>query len=139
MAGNKTFTMIKPDAFIESNTGNILQKIELAGFRIIALKLYKLSREKAGAFYAVHKERPFYGELVEYMSSGPVVAAILEKENAVNDYRKLIGATDPAKAEEGTLRKLYAKSIQANAVHGSDSDDNAKTECDFFFSALERN
>lgn len=131
--------MIKPDAFIESNTGNILQKIELAGFRIIALKLYKLSREKAGAFYAVHKERPFYGELVEYMSSGPVVAAILEKENAVNDYRKLIGATDPAKAEEGTLRKLYAKSIQANAVHGSDSDDNAKTECDFFFSALERN
>jgi len=138
MAGNRTFTMVKPDGVADGNIGNILQKIQQAGFKILAMKLTKLTEEKAGAFYAVHKERPFYGELVKYMSSGPIVAAILEKNNAVEDFRKLIGATDPAKAEEGTIRKLYAKSISANAVHGSDSDENAKIEGDFFFSALER-
>jgi len=138
MAGNRTFTMVKPDGVAEGNIGNILQKIQQAGFRIVAMKQTKLSAETAGAFYAVHKERPFYGELVSYMSSGPIVAAILEKSNAVEDFRKLIGATDPAKAEAGTIRKLYAKSISANAVHGSDSDENAAIEGSFFFSALER-
>ncbi|HXB12177.1 MAG TPA: nucleoside-diphosphate kinase [Bacteroidia bacterium] len=138
MAGNRTFTMVKPDGVADGNIGNILQKIQQAGFKILAMKLTQLTEEKAGAFYAVHKERPFYGELVKYMSSGPIVAAILEKNNAVEDFRKLIGATDPAKAEAGTIRKLYAKSISANAVHGSDSDENAKIEGDFFFSALER-
>ena len=138
MAGNRTFTMVKPDAVADGNTGNIIQKIQQAGFRIVAMKYTRLTAEAAGAFYAVHKERPFYGELVKYMSSGPIVAAILEKTNAVEDFRKLIGATDPAKAEEGTIRKLYAKSISANAVHGSDSDDNAQIEGNFFFSALER-
>lgn len=138
MAGNRTFTMIKPDAVAGGNIGNILQKIQQSGFRIVAMKYTKLSADAAGAFYAVHKERPFYGELVQYMSSGPIVAAILEKGNAVEDFRKLIGATDPAKAEEGTIRKMYAKSISANAVHGSDSDENAQIEGNFFFSQIER-
>lgn len=138
MAGNRTFTMIKPDAVADNNAGAILQMIQKAGFKVIALKLTRISQEAAGAFYAVHKERPFYGELVEYMSSGAIVAAILEKSDAVADFRKLIGATDPAKADEGTIRKLFAKSISANAVHGSDSDENAKIEGDFFFSMLER-
>ena len=138
MATNRTFTMIKPDAVGNNYIGGILAKINEAGFRIIAMKYTRLSKETAGEFYAVHKARPFYGELVDYMSSGPIVAAILEKENAVNDFRKLIGATDPAKAEPGTIRQLFAKSIAANAVHGSDSDDNAKAEGDFFFSMQER-
>ena len=138
MSGNRTLTMIKPDAVRKNSIGGILQMINEAGFRIIAMKYTKLSKEKAGEFYAVHKERPFYGELVDFMSSGPIVAAILEKDNAVEDFRKLIGATDPTKAEEGTIRKLFAKSIAANAVHGSDSDENANIEADFFFSKLER-
>ena len=135
---NRTFTMIKPDAFASGRTGSILKHIEAAGYKIIAMKLTKLSAEKAGEFYAVHKERPFYGELVEFMSSGPIVAAILEKENAVEDFRKLIGATNPANAEDGTIRKLYAKSVGENAVHGSDSDENADIEGNFYFSSFER-
>lgn len=135
---NRTFTMIKPDAFTNGHTGAILDQIIKAGFRIVSMKLTKLSSEKAGEFYEIHKERPFYGELVSFMSSGPIVAAILEKENAVADFRKLIGATDPAKAEEGTIRKLYATSLGENAVHGSDSDENAEIEGSFFFSGLER-
>ena len=135
---NRTFTMIKPDAFSKGHSGAIIDKIIKSGFRIVALKLTRLSNEKAGEFYAVHKERSFYGELVDFMSSGPIVAAILEKDNAVADFRKLIGATDPAKADEGTIRKLFAASIGENAIHGSDSDENAKIEGDFFFSALER-
>ena len=135
---NRTFTMIKPDAFGNGHTGAIIDQIIKAGFSIIALKLTKLSVEKAGEFYAVHKERPFYGELVEFMSSGPLVAAILEKDNAVEDFRKLIGATNPAQAAEGTIRKRFAESIGRNAIHGSDSDDNARIEGDFFFSGLER-
>jgi nucleoside-diphosphate kinase len=135
---NRTFTMIKPDAFSKGHSGAIIDKILKTGFRIVALKLTQLSREKAGEFYAVHKERPFYGELVDFMSSGPLIAAILEKTNAVADFRKLIGATDPAKADEGTIRKLFAASVGENAVHGSDSDENAKIEGDFFFSGLER-
>src|SRR6185312_11592199 len=138
MAGNRTFTMVKPLATADGHAGAILQMIQKAGFKIIAMKQTRLSKEAASAFYAVHKERPFYGELVQSMSSGPIVAAILEKSNAVEDFRKLIGATDPAKADEGTIRKLYAKSISANAVHGSDSDENAAIEGSFFFSALER-
>ena len=138
MTTNRTFTMIKPDAVANGYIGGILAKINEAGFRIVALKYLKLSKESAGNFYAVHQARPCYGELVDYMSSGPIVAAILEKENAVADFRKLIGATDPTKAEPGTIRKLYAKSIAANAIHGSDSDENAKIEGDFFFSMLER-
>lgn len=138
MAGNITFTMIKPDAVEANNIGPILAKINQTGFRIVAMKYLKLSKDAAGKFYEVHKERPFYGELVDYMSGGPIVAAILEKDNAVADYRKLIGATDPSKAEEGTIRKLFAKSISANAVHGSDSDENAHIESDFFFSKMER-
>lgn len=138
MSGNITLTMIKPDAVKKNYIGPILKMINEAGFRIVAMKYTKLSEEKAGEFYAVHKERPFYGELVKFMSSGPIVAAILEKENAVEDFRKLIGATDPSKAEEGTIRKLYASSIGENAVHGSDSDENAKIEGDFHFSKLER-
>jgi nucleoside-diphosphate kinase len=130
--------MIKPDAFASGHTGSILKHIEAAGFKLIAVKLTKLSAEKAGEFYAVHKERPFYGELVAFMSSGPIVAAILEKDNAVEDFRKLIGATNPANAEEGTIRKIYAKSVGENAVHGSDSDENAAIESNFFFSAFER-
>lgn len=136
--GNRTFTMIKPDAFSNGFSGAILDKINAAGFRLVAMKITKLSAEKAGEFYAVHKERPFYGELVEFMSSGPIVAAILEKDNAVEDFRKLIGATDPAKAEEGTIRKLYAENVGRNAVHGSDSDENAGIEGSFFFSGLEQ-
>lgn len=135
---NRTFTMIKPDAFSKGHSGAILDKIIKSGFRIVALKLTQLSSAKAGEFYAVHKERPFYGELVQFMSSGPIIAAILEKDNAVADFRKLIGATDPAKADEGTIRKLFAASVGENAVHGSDSDENAKIEGDFFFSGLER-
>lgn len=135
---NRTFTMIKPDAVGAGNIGNILQMINNAGFRIVAMKYTKLSIEQAGQFYAVHSARPFYGELTEFMSSGPIVAAILEKDNAVEDFRKLIGATNPADAAEGTIRKAYAKSIGENAVHGSDSDENAKIEGDFFFSGLER-
>ena len=135
---NRTFTMIKPDAFTNGHTGAILNQIIKAGFRIVSMKLTKLSPEKAGQFYEIHKERPFYGELVSFMSSGPIVAAILEKENAVSDFRKLIGATDPAKAEEGTIRKLYATSLGENAVHGSDSDENAEIEGSFFFSGLEK-
>ena len=135
---NRTFTMIKPDAMKNGHAGAILDKITKAGFRIVALKMTKLSTEKAGEFYAIHKERPFYGELVSFMSSGPIVAAILEKNDAVASFRKLIGATDPAKADEGTIRKLYAASVGENAVHGSDSDDNASIEGNFFFSSLER-
>lgn len=138
MAGNLTFTMIKPTAFKNNHTGAILKMINEAGFVIKAIKLIRLSAEQAGAFYAVHKERPFYGSLVEFMSSGPIIAAILEKENAVEDYRTLIGATNPANAAEGTIRKLYATSLQENAVHGSDSDENAIIEADFFFSKVER-
>lgn len=138
MATNRTFTMIKPDAVENNYIGPILAKINEAGFRIVAMKYTKLSPEMAGAFYEIHKERPFYGELVDYMSSGPIVAAILEKDNAVADFRKLIGATDPSKAEAGTIRNLYAKSIAANAIHGSDSDDNAAIEGNFFFSRTER-
>ena len=135
---NRTFTMIKPDAVKAGNIGNILQMMNAAGFRIVAMKYTKISLEQAGKFYEIHKERPFFGELTEFMSSGPIVAAILEKDNAVADFRKLIGATNPAQAEEGTIRKLYAASIGENAVHGSDSDDNAKIEGDFFFNGLER-
>lgn len=138
MVGKITFTMIKPDAVEANNIGPILAMINNAGFKILAMKYMRLTKEQAGNFYAVHKERPFYGELTEYMSSGPIVAAILSKENAVSDYRKLIGATDPTKAEDGTIRKLFAKSIAANAVHGSDSDENAEIESNFFFSQLER-
>ena len=135
---NRTLTMIKPDAMKKGYAGGILDMIITAGFRIVALKQTKLTPEIASEFYAVHKARPFYGELVEYMSSGVIIAAILEKENAVEDFRKLIGATNPVNAEEGTIRKKYAASIAENAVHGSDSDENAKIEGDFFFSALER-
>lgn len=138
MATNRTFTMIKPDAVKNGHIGAILNDITAGGFKIIALKYTHLAAEKAGEFYAVHKERPFYGELVNFMSSGPIVAAILEKENAIEDFRKLIGNTDPAKADAGTIRNKYAKSIDANAVHGSDSDENAAIEGNFFFSAFER-
>lgn len=138
MAGKQTFTMIKPTAFKNNYTGAILKMINEAGFVIKAMKVVYLSAEQAGAFYAVHKERPFYSSLVNFMSSGPIVAAILEKENAVEDYRKLIGATNPEQAAEGTIRKKYATSLEQNAVHGSDSDENAIIESDFFFSKLER-
>ena len=135
--GNRTFTMVKPDAVAAGNTGNILAMIEQAGYKIVALKLTQLSEAKAGEFYAVHKERPFYGELVSFMSSGPIVTAILEKDNAVLDFRTLIGATDPSKAEEGTIRKKYAKSLGENAVHGSDSDENAAIESAFHFAVTD--
>ncbi len=138
MSGNRTFTMIKPDAVAANNIGPILAMINQAGFRIVALKYTRLSKEQAGAFYEVHKERPFYAELVEFMSSGPIVAAILEKSNAVADFRTLIGATDPAEAAEGTIRKAFAESKGRNAVHGSDSDENAQIEGNFFFSGVER-
>lgn len=137
MATNRTFTMIKPDAVRAGNIGNILQMINEGGFRIVAMKYTRLSAAKAGEFYAVHAERPFYGELVEFMSSGPIVAAILEKDNAVEDFRKLIGATNPAEAAEGTIRKKYATSIGENAVHGSDSDENAAIEGGFHFAGTE--
>jgi len=130
--------MIKPDATGKGYSGAILDKIIKAGFTIKAMKYTRLSKEQAGEFYAIHKERPFYGELVQFMSSGTIIAAILEKENAVADFRTLIGATDPAKADEGTIRKLFASSVGENAVHGSDSDENATIESDFFFSKLER-
>ena len=138
MAGTTTFTMIKPDAFGAGNSGAILKMIEEAGFSIKAMKLTQLTRATAGAFYEVHKERPFYNDLVSYMSSGPIIAIVLDKANAVEDFRKLIGATNPAEAEEGTIRKIFAKSIEANAIHGSDSDENAQIEASFFFSSLER-
>jgi nucleoside-diphosphate kinase len=138
MTGNITFTIVKPRAVTNGFTGPILNMIHEAGFRITAMKMLQLTENEAKTFYLVHKERPFYNDLVEFMVSGPIVVAILEKENAVEDYRKLIGATDPEKAEEGTIRKLYAESVQANAVHGSDSDENAQIESAFFFSASER-
>lgn len=137
MSGNRTFTMLKPDALENGHTGKIIDMIINAGFAIKAMKLTRLSEERAKEFYAVHSERPFYGELVEYMSSGPIVAAILEKDNAVEDFRKLIGATDPAEAAEGTIRKYYAESKGRNAVHGSDSDENAAIECAFHFADSE--
>lgn len=137
MATNRTFTMIKPDAVESGNIGNILQMITDAGFDIKAMKFTQLTEEQAKKFYEVHKERPFYQELVDYMISGPIVAAILEKDNAVADFRSLIGATDPTEAEEGTIRKKYAESKAKNAVHGSDSDENAKIESDFHFSSDE--
>lgn len=135
---NSTFTMIKPDATQKGYTGAILDQIIKAGFSVKAMKWVKLSADQAGEFYEVHKERPFYQELVGFMSSGPIVAAILEKENAVADFRTLIGATNPAQAAEGTIRKNFAASIGENAVHGSDSDENALIEGNFFFSKLER-
>ncbi len=138
MATNKTFTMIKPDGVADGNIGAILKMIEKTGFRIVAMKMVKLTKERAGQFYEVHKERPFYKDLCDYMSSGHIVAVILEKENAIADFRKLIGATNPADAAEGTIRKLYAKSMQTNAVHGSDSDENAELEGNFFFSEMEK-
>ncbi|HEY1007707.1 MAG TPA: nucleoside-diphosphate kinase [Sphingobacteriaceae bacterium] len=138
MAINRTFTMIKPDAVANGHIGAILDDIIKGGFKIVAMKYTSLSKELAGEFYAVHAERPFYGELVNFMSSGPIVAAILEKDNAVEDFRKLIGATDPSKADQGTIRQKFAKSIDANAIHGSDSDENAEIEGRFFFSAFER-
>ena len=138
MATNRTFTMIKPDAVKNGHIGNILQMINKAGFRIVAMKYTSMAQSAAEKFYEVHAERPFYGELTQFMSSGPIVAAILEKDNAVADFRTLIGATNPANAEEGTIRKLYATSMGENAVHGSDSDENAEIEGSFFFSGLER-
>ncbi len=135
---NKTFTMIKPDAVANGHIGAILDHIIKGGFKITAMKYTYLTAQKAGEFYEVHKARPFYGELVDFMSSGPIVAAILEKDNAVEDFRKLIGATDPAKADKGTIRNLFAESISANAIHGSDSDENASIEGSFFFSSLEK-
>ena len=136
--GNITFTMIKPEAVEAGNTGAILNRIEEEGFRIVSLKKVHLTSKRAGIFYEVHKERPFYGELVEYMSGGPIIAAILEKDNAVADFRTLIGDTNPEEADEGTIRKEFATSLSMNAVHGSDSDDNANIEADFHFSAKER-
>ncbi len=130
--------MIKPDAVAAGNIGAIIDQITKSGFKLVALKYTYLTAEKSGQFYAVHKERPFYNDLVGFMSSGPIVAAILEKDNAIEDFRKLIGATDPTKAEAGTIRNLFAKSIDANAIHGSDSDENAEIEGSFFFSAFEK-
>jgi len=138
MATNRTFTMIKPEAVENGNIGAILERINAAGFRIVAMKKTQLSADSAGTFYEVHKERPFYGELVSYMSSGPIVAAILEKDNAVAEFRALIGATDPTEAADGTIRKEFAESKAKNAVHGSDSDENAAIEGDFFFTEEER-
>ncbi len=138
MATNRTFTMIKPDAVAEGHTGAIIKLIEEAGFRIVAVKKTLLTPERAGEFYAVHAERPFYNDLKSYMSSGSIVPMILEKENAVADFRTLIGATNPANAADGTIRKLFAKSIEANAIHGSDSDENAQIEGSFFFAGTEQ-
>ena len=138
MTSNNTFTMIKPDAMADGHMGKILAHIQAAGFRFKALKMTRLSKAQAEAFYAVHAARPFYGELVAFMSSGPVLAAVLEKDQAVADFRTLIGATNPEQAAEGTIRKLYARSIGENAVHGSDSDENAAIEAAFFFSGLEQ-
>ncbi len=137
MVNNRTFTMIKPDGVQDGHIGAILAKINQAGFRIVAMKFTQLSVNTAGKFYEVHKERPFYGELVEFMSSGPIVAAILEKENAVEDFRTLIGATNPTQAEPGTIRALFARSVGENAVHGSDSDENAALEAAFHFAGTE--
>ena len=137
MAQNRTFTMLKPDAVANGHIGAILEKINASGFRIVALKMTQLTKADAEAFYAVHAERPFYGELVAYMTEGPIVAAILEKDNAVEDFRTLIGATNPDEAAEGTIRKMYAESISANAVHGSDSDENAAIEGAFHFAGKE--
>ena len=138
MEANQTFTMIKPDAVTIGHIGAILNKITAAGFRIKALKMTQFTTGDAEAFYAVHNKRPFFGELVSFMTSGPIVAAVLEKENAVNDFRTLIGATNPAEAAEGTIRKLYATSMGENAVHGSDSDENAAIEIAFHFSGREQ-
>ena len=138
MATNRTFTMIKPDGVENGHIGGILNMITEGGFRIVAMKLTQLTVADAQKFYAVHSARPFFGELVEFMTRGPIVAAILEKDNAVEDFRKLIGATDPQKAAPGTIRNLFAKSIEANAIHGSDSDENALIEGSFFFSGLEQ-
>ncbi|WP_375444011.1 nucleoside-diphosphate kinase [uncultured Fibrella sp.] len=138
MTTNRTFTMIKPDAVAEGHTGAITKMIEEAGFRIVAIKKTLLTPERAGEFYAVHSERPFYNDLKSYMSSGAIVPMILEKENAVADFRTLIGATNPAQAADGTIRKLFAKSIEANAIHGSDSDENAQIEGSFFFAGTEQ-
>tara|TARA_X000001036_G_scaffold64264_1_gene54910 strand:+ start:4266 stop:4661 length:396 start_codon:yes stop_codon:yes gene_type:complete len=129
--------MLKPDSVRNGNIGAILDKIIKSGFKIKAMKFTKMSNEKAGDFYAIHRERPFFNDLIEYMTSGPIVAAILEKENAVNDFRDLIGSTNPEDAEAGTIRKMFAKSISENAIHGSDSDENAKIECEFHFSSQE--
>ncbi|HAT71009.1 MULTISPECIES: nucleoside-diphosphate kinase [Croceibacter] len=137
MSGIRTFTMLKPDAVEKGHVGAILEQIASAGFRIVAMKLTQMTQTDAETFYAVHKERPFFGELVEYMTRGPIVAAILEKENAVEDFRTLIGATNPEDAAEGTIRKLYAASIGENAVHGSDSDENAQIEGAFHFAGRE--
>lgn len=137
MSGNKTFTMIKPDAVKAGHIGAILAQINQAGFRIVAMKYYKLSREMAQKFYEIHKERPFYGELCEFMSSGPIVAAILEKEDAVAEFRKLIGSTNPVEAAPGTIRALYARSLGENAIHGADSDENARIEGSFHFAGTE--
>jgi len=138
MATNRTFTMIKPDGVENGHTGAILDKISSAGFRIVAMKKTQMTRYDAESFYAVHNERPFFGELVEFMTRGPIIAAILEKDNAVEDFRTLIGATNPADAAEGTIRKLYATSMGENAVHGSDSDENAEIEGSFHFSGREK-
>ncbi|MDR2963940.1 MAG: nucleoside-diphosphate kinase [Bacteroidales bacterium] len=137
MAGNITFTMIKPDAVKNGHIGNILKMITDAGFRIVAMKFTRMSAAKASKFYDIHQERPFFGELVEFMTSGPIVAAVLQKENAVEEFRKLIGATNPANAEEGTIRKLYATSLGENAIHGADSDENALREGSFHFATSE--
>jgi len=138
MATNRTFTMIKPDAVANGHAGKILDQIIQAGFKMVALKYTQLSEERAGDFYGIHRERPFFNDLVSFMTSGPIYAAILEKDNAIEDFRKLIGATDPQKADAGTIRNLFAKSIDANAIHGSDSDENAEIEGNFFFGADER-
>lgn len=138
MKGKTTFTIIKPSAIVDGFSGAILDKICSAGFRISAIKMLKMSEENAQSFYIIHKERPFYSGLTKFMSSGPVIVAILEKENAVEAFRELIGATDPHKAADGTIRKLYGRSVEANAVHGSDSDENALIEASFFFSGTER-
>ena len=137
MTNNRTFTMLKPDSIEKGNIGPILEKITASGFRIVAMKLTQLTITNAQAFYAVHKDRPFFEDLVHYMTSGPIVVAILEKDNAVEDFRTLIGATNPAEAAEGTIRKMFAESISQNAVHGSDSDENASIESAFHFSARE--
>ena len=137
MATNRTFTMLKPDSLEKGNTGAILEKINASGFKIVAMKQTQMSKRDAETFYAVHSERPFFGDLVEYMTRGPIVAAILEKENAVEDFRTLIGATNPEDAAEGTIRRLFATSISENAVHGSDSDENASIEGAFHFSGRE--
>lgn len=138
MIVNKTFTMIKPDAVAAGNTGAIIKMIEEAGFKVTAMKKVFMPKERAEQFYAVHKERPFFNDLTDYMSSGSIVPMILTKDNAVEDFRKLIGATNPKEAAEGTIRALYGQSIEANAIHGSDSDDNAAIEGDFFFSSMEQ-